>query len=150
MPSYAVALMRQVTIGPAIVEVLQRIDATLAPFGGRFVVHGGEVEVMEGSWPGHLIVIEFPDRGQAGAWSARRPQEVVALHTDNSESDVIIVDGVGGDHKATDVLTVAGKRVSGNARLASQARPHCSCVKHVSAEAACEFLPQSASAETSA
>ena len=68
MPSYAVAHMRQVTMGPAVVEYLQRIDATLAPFGGRFIVHGGEVEVLEGSWPGHLIVIEFPDRGQARAW----------------------------------------------------------------------------------
>jgi hypothetical protein len=34
-----------VTIGPAIAEYLERIDATLAPFGGRFAVHGGEVEV---------------------------------------------------------------------------------------------------------
>ena len=56
MPAYAVAHMRQVTMTPAVVEYLQRIDATLAPFGGRFIVHGGEVEVLEGSWPGHLIV----------------------------------------------------------------------------------------------
>ena len=41
MPVYAVAHMRQVTMGPPIVEYLERIDATLAPFGGRFVVHGG-------------------------------------------------------------------------------------------------------------
>ena len=32
MPSYAVAHMRQVTMGPAVVEYLQRIDATLAPW----------------------------------------------------------------------------------------------------------------------
>jgi uncharacterized protein (DUF1330 family) len=68
MPAYAVAHMRHVTMGPAIVEYLQRIDATLTPFGGRFIVHGGEAEVLEGSWPGHLIVIEFPDRGRADAW----------------------------------------------------------------------------------
>jgi uncharacterized protein (DUF1330 family) len=109
MPSYAVAHMRQVTMGPAVVEYLQRIDATLAPFGGRFIVHGGEVEVLEGSWPGHLIVIEFPDRGQASAWySSGAYQEIVALRTDNSESDVIIVDGVSSDHKATDVLAISG------------------------------------------
>lgn len=52
MPAYAVAHMRQVTMGPAIVEYLQRIDATLEPFGGRFIVHGGEFEVLEGTWPG--------------------------------------------------------------------------------------------------
>jgi uncharacterized protein (DUF1330 family) len=109
MPSYAVAHMRQVTLGPAVVEYLQRIDATLAPFGGRFIVHGGEVEVLEGNWPGHLIVIEFPDRGRASAWyNSGAYREIVALRTDNSASDVIMVDGVGSEHKATDVLAVSG------------------------------------------
>jgi len=106
MPAYAVAHMRQVTMGPAVVEYLQRIDATLAPFGGRFIVHGGEVEVLEGSWPGHLIVIEFADRGRASAWyNSDAYQQIVALRTDNSVSDVIMVDGVDSEHKATDVLT---------------------------------------------
>jgi uncharacterized protein (DUF1330 family) len=106
MPAYAVAHMRQVTMGPAIVEYLERIDATLAPFGGRFLVHGGQVEVMEGTWPGHLIVIEFPDRARAHAWyQSAAYQEIVALRTDNSRSDVIIAEGVGSDHRATDVLS---------------------------------------------
>jgi uncharacterized protein (DUF1330 family) len=109
MPSYAVAHMRQVTMGPAVVEYLQRIDATLAPFGGRFIVHGGEVEVLEGGWPGHLIVIEFPGRGRASAWyNSAAYQEIVTLRTGNSESDVIMVDGVDSDHKATDILAVRG------------------------------------------
>ena len=105
MSAYAVAHMRQVTMGQAIVEYLQRIDATLAPFGGRFIVHGGEIEVLEGTWPGHLIVIEFPDRGRADAWyNSGAYQEIVALRTDNSRSDVILVDGVSSGHRATDVL----------------------------------------------
>jgi uncharacterized protein (DUF1330 family) len=108
MPSYAVAHMRQVTMGPAVVEYLQRIDATLPPFGGRFIVHGGEVEVLEGNWPGHLIVIEFPDRDRASAWyNSDAYQEIVRLRTDNSESDVIMIDGVGSEHRATDVLAVS-------------------------------------------
>ncbi len=64
MTAYAVAHMRQVTPGPWIAEYLEKIDATLAPFGGRFIVHGGAVEVVENKWPGHLIVIEFPDGQQ--------------------------------------------------------------------------------------
>jgi uncharacterized protein (DUF1330 family) len=106
MPAYAVAHMRQVTMGPAIVEYLERIDATLAPFGGRFLVHGGRVEVVEGTWPGHLIVIEFPDRARADAWyHSAAYQKIVALRTDNSRSDVIIAEAVGSDHRATDVLS---------------------------------------------
>ena len=106
MPAYAVAHMRQVTMGPPIVEYLERIDATLAPFDGRFVVHGGQVEVVEGTWPGHLIVIEFPDRARAHAWyHSAAYQQIVALRTDNSRSDVIIAEGVASDHRATDVLS---------------------------------------------
>jgi uncharacterized protein (DUF1330 family) len=105
LPAYAVAHMHKVTVGPEIVEYLQRIDVTLEPFGGRFVVHGGEVEVIEGSWPGNLIAIEFPDREHARAWyKSPAYQEILPLRTDNSDSDVILVDGVHDGHRATDVL----------------------------------------------
>jgi uncharacterized protein (DUF1330 family) len=105
MSAYAVAHMRTVTIGPPIVEYLERIDATLEPFGGRFLVHGAKVEVLEGSWPGHLIVIEFPDRARARAWyQSAAYQEILPLRTDNSESDTFLVDGVSEGHRATDVL----------------------------------------------
>src|SRR4030081_2063036 len=70
MQSYAVAHMYKVTIGPDIVEYLKRIDSTLTPYGGRFIVHGDPVEVIEGDWPGHLIVIAFPDRRNAREWYA--------------------------------------------------------------------------------
>ena len=39
-PAYGVALLQDVRMGPPIVEYLERIDATLAPYGGRFIVHG--------------------------------------------------------------------------------------------------------------
>jgi len=105
MTAYAVAHMRQVTMGPPIVEYLQRIDATLAPYDGHFAVHGGQVEVMEGTWPGHLIVIEFPDADRARGWyHSDAYQDIAALRTGNSQSDVVIVDGVDREHKATDIL----------------------------------------------
>jgi uncharacterized protein (DUF1330 family) len=58
MTTYAIAHLRNVVMGPDIVAYVEAIDATLAPFAGRFLVHG----------------------------------------------DVIIVDGVGEDHRATDIL----------------------------------------------
>ncbi|MGX7875163.1 DUF1330 domain-containing protein [Mesorhizobium sp. ORM6] len=105
MTAYAVAHMRQVTMGPQIVEYLHRIDATLEPFSGRFLVHGGNVEVIENDWPGHLIIIEFPDRRHVHGWYASPAyQAILALRTENSQSDVAFVDGVEHPHKATDVL----------------------------------------------
>jgi len=105
MTAYAVAHMRQVTMGPQIVEYLHKIDATLEPFCGRFVVHGGNVEVIENDWLGHLIIIEFPDRRQMRGWyESPAYQAILSLRTDNSDSAVIMVDGVEHPHKATDVL----------------------------------------------
>ena len=54
LPTYAVAHLLNVTMGPQIVEYLQRIDSTLEPFAGRLLVHGGKAEVLEGVWPGHV------------------------------------------------------------------------------------------------
>jgi uncharacterized protein (DUF1330 family) len=105
MPAYAVAHLRKVAMGPPIVEYLQRIDATLEPFAGRFLVHGGVLEVLEGTWPGHLIIIEFPDRERARAWyESSAYQEILPLRTNNSEGDVVLADGVPKGHRATDVL----------------------------------------------
>ena len=65
MSSYAVGILNDVEIGPSVVAYLQGIDATLAPFAGHFIVHGGKNAVLEGTDPGTLIVIEFPDRASA-------------------------------------------------------------------------------------
>ena len=104
-PAYGVALIRDLRMGPAIVEYLERIDATLAPYGGRFIVHGARASMLEGDDPGTMVVIEFPDRPRAEDWYASDAyQDILPLRTENSSSTVFIVDGVGAGHRATDVL----------------------------------------------
>ena len=105
MSTYGIARLRNVAIGPAIVEYLQRIDATLEPFGGKFVVHGGPYEVLEGNWSGDVIIVEFADRERARGWyESPTYREILPLRTDNSDADVIFIDTVPEDHRATDVL----------------------------------------------
>jgi uncharacterized protein (DUF1330 family) len=105
MKSYGVGIINELQMGPAIVEYLERIDATLAPYQGRFIVHGGEAAMLEGSNPGTLIVIEFPDRANAEQWyRSAAYQAILRLRTDNSSSTVFLIDGVDPDHLATDVL----------------------------------------------
>jgi uncharacterized protein (DUF1330 family) len=105
MKSYAIGILAQVEPGPAIVEYLQRIDATLAPYGGRFLVHGADADVREGADPGAMIVIEFPDRAGAGEWYGSAAYgEILALRTENAVSTVLLLDGVEEPHRATDVL----------------------------------------------
>ena len=110
MTAYAIAHLHDVELGPEIVEYIERIDATLAPFGGRFVIHGGgRVDVREGDWTGDLIVIGFPDRDSAERWyESDAYHAILPLRTHHADSPVIIVDGVGPDHRATDVLARAG------------------------------------------
>jgi uncharacterized protein (DUF1330 family) len=105
MTAYAVAILQDVDVNAEIVEYLERIDATLAPFGGRFVVHGPTPEVVEGSWDGVLIVISFPDAERVRAWyGSPAYREILPLRTRNSRGTAIIVDGVGPGHRAPDVL----------------------------------------------
>jgi uncharacterized protein (DUF1330 family) len=105
MTSYAVGILNDVTIGPEIVEYLERIDATLAPFDGHFIVHGAQAQVLEGKDPGTLVAIEFPDRANAEGWYASDAyQAILALRAANSTSTIFLIDGVDRDHLATDVL----------------------------------------------
>jgi uncharacterized protein (DUF1330 family) len=82
------------------------------PFGGRFVIHGGLVDVLEGDWAGDLIVIAFPDRNSAHAWYASAPyRAILPLRTGHSQGTAFITEGVPTRHRAADVLGKA-KRVA--------------------------------------
>jgi uncharacterized protein (DUF1330 family) len=105
MSTYAIAHMRWARLGPAIVEYLERIDATLAPFDGRFLAHGGKVQALEGQWSGDLIIIAFPDRAHASGWyQSAAYQAILPLRRDNTEGELIFIDAVASDHRATDIL----------------------------------------------
>jgi uncharacterized protein (DUF1330 family) len=49
-------------------DYLDRVQATLDPFCGKFIVQGGEPQVLEGAWAGAVIVLSFPDMTKARAW----------------------------------------------------------------------------------
>jgi len=108
MPAYAVGHLHDVNVGPEIVAYLRRIDDTLAPFHGRFIIHGGPVTAVEGAWSGDLIVIAFPDMASARAWyDSPAYREILPLRTRNARGDVFFIDGVSPDHRATDILAEA-------------------------------------------
>ncbi len=111
MTSYAIGHLHNVTMGDAIVAYLEAIDSTLAPYDGHFVIHGGAKEKLEGPCRGDLIVIAFPGREAAHAWY-RSPayQAILPLRRHNAQGDVFLIDGVGRDHRATDILPAKFRR----------------------------------------
>ena len=105
MAAYAIAHITGVKMGPEIVAYLRQIDATLAPYEGRYLIHGGRAEVVEGAWDGDLIMIGFPDIGRARAWYASEAyRRILPLRTHHSQGAVILIDGVADGHRATDIL----------------------------------------------
>ncbi|HYE00912.1 MAG TPA: DUF1330 domain-containing protein [Alphaproteobacteria bacterium] len=105
VPAYAVARLRDVAMGPEIADYLRRIDATLEPFGGRFLVHGGPVDRLEGGWEGETVVIAFPDAAAAHAWyGSPAYREILPLRLRNAECEAAIVQGVAAGYRAADLL----------------------------------------------
>jgi uncharacterized protein (DUF1330 family) len=72
------------------------VPPTLEPFGGRYVVRGGDAETLEGSWaPARVVVIEFPDRDKAKQWlESDIYREAKALRHAAAHTEAIVVDGV--------------------------------------------------------
>jgi uncharacterized protein (DUF1330 family) len=98
-PAYAVAYLRDVDFGDEIIRYMREIDDTLTPFGGEFIVHGGELEAKEGQWDGSLVIIRFPDRESALAWySSADYQRILPLRLNNSHSITALVEGVAPGH----------------------------------------------------
>ena len=46
---------------------LEAVEATVAPFGGKWLAQG-PVDVVEGAWPGSVVLMEFPSREAATKW----------------------------------------------------------------------------------
>ena len=47
----------------------REVSATIAAYGGRYLVRGGETDVLEGAWvPQRLVILEFPDMATLRKW----------------------------------------------------------------------------------
>ncbi|MEV4663249.1 DUF1330 domain-containing protein [Micromonospora echinofusca] len=114
MPAFALAHLHDAPINEDILTYIERIQATLDPFGGRFRVHGGEVEVKEGDWPGTVVIIEFPDVERARAWyDSPAYREILPLRTRHIPGATLIVDGVPPDYDASRTAARLRARAAG-------------------------------------
>jgi uncharacterized protein (DUF1330 family) len=74
-----------------------RAAASIAQYGGRYLVRGGSIDALEGAWaPRTIIVVEFADLDRARAWY-RSPEYAEALTVRDKalSRNLILVDGIG-------------------------------------------------------
>jgi uncharacterized protein (DUF1330 family) len=95
MPAYVIADVRDAWDAEALAEYRRRNTETVAAHGGRFVVRGGEHEVLEGEWDTRrLVVMEFPDLDAARAWWTSEAYEAIKpLRRGASTTNIVLVDG---------------------------------------------------------
>jgi uncharacterized protein (DUF1330 family) len=72
------------------------VPGTIQKYGGRYVVRGGKVETLEGSWhPKRFVVVEFDSVEKAKAWyestDYATPKEIRQACT---RSNIILVEGL--------------------------------------------------------
>lgn len=72
-------------------------------------MHGKQVEVLEGPFPGTVVVLGFPDIERARAWyTSDAYRAILPLRTNHMAGEVILVEGVPADYDAS--KTAAGLR----------------------------------------
>ena len=96
MTAYALAhLQPPATLPEEVFTYMERIQATLEPFGGRFLVHGSLPEVVEGPLDGMYVLIEFPGMDDAEGWyGSDAYQAILPMRTDNMKGTAVLLQGV--------------------------------------------------------
>jgi uncharacterized protein (DUF1330 family) len=82
---------------PAIMEEYRKlVPATLAAYGGRFIVRGGAHQTVEGDWkPNRLVILEFPTLEQAKRWyDSEEYREPKAMRLRAGRTNLVMIDGV--------------------------------------------------------
>ncbi len=78
-------------------EEYQRLTpASIAAYGGRFIVRGGATTTLEGDWqPGRMVVLEFPSAERAGEWwHSEEYRAAKAIRQAAAITKMIIVEGI--------------------------------------------------------
>jgi uncharacterized protein (DUF1330 family) len=96
MPAYVIAHYDRVDDGAALDRYRPLAAASVAAFGGRYIVRGDVKKIaLEGNWaPPYLVIIEFADLATAKAWYASEAYApALALRATAGPRSITIVDG---------------------------------------------------------
>jgi uncharacterized protein (DUF1330 family) len=95
MPGYVIGNIN-VTDPDAFEQYRGMVPATIAAYGGKYLVRGGVADVVEGDWtPYRLVVLEFESVERAREWynsPEYTPAKAVRLKA--ATGDLLFVEGV--------------------------------------------------------
>ena len=94
MAAYVIAEV-DVEDGAQFEEYRKLVPATIAQYGGKYVVRGGATETKEGGWtPKRMVVLEFPTMARAREWyHSAEYAPALALRLKCAKSRMILVEG---------------------------------------------------------
>ncbi|MGA9866317.1 MAG: DUF1330 domain-containing protein [Acetobacteraceae bacterium] len=77
-------------------EYRKGVGATVAAFGGRFLVRGGDPERLEGEGKTRrVVVLEFDSHARAKEWyHSKEYQQILPLRLRAGQADLFLVKGV--------------------------------------------------------
>ena len=95
MPAYVIGDVRDAWNADDLAEYRRRNTDAVANHGGRFVIRGGDSQLLEGEWPTQRIVlIEFPDVAAARAWwESEEYAPLKQLRREASDTNILLVEG---------------------------------------------------------
>jgi uncharacterized protein (DUF1330 family) len=95
MPAYVIADVRDAWNADDLLEYRRRNTDAVENHGGRFLIRGGESEVLEGEWvTRRIVVMEFPDADAARAWWTSEEYEAIKpIRRGASDTNIILVEG---------------------------------------------------------
>ena len=79
-------------------EYKKLTPASIAAYGGRFVIRGAKTESLEGNWnPERIVVLEFPSLERAKEWySSKEYAPAKKIRHANATSKMLVVEGYNG------------------------------------------------------
>lgn len=74
----------------------QMAPASIEAYGGKYIVRGGPIDVLEGRWtPRRVVILEFPDKRAAhNWWNSSEYADAKAMRNASAYSEMIVVEGL--------------------------------------------------------
>jgi uncharacterized protein (DUF1330 family) len=97
MAAYIVSRVR-IRDAAAMARYMAEAPATVAQFGGRYLVRGNNVRALEGTWDyDRIVIVEFADERAALAWyESAEYAPLRELRHRSAETVILLAEGVPG------------------------------------------------------